>query len=57
MEHVVSLQVLFLMFTTNHGVISSVEAHPGMSDHNVIITDVNLQTKSAKTKRIWFHGV
>ena len=42
--------IMDLMFTTNHGLISSVEVHPGMSDHNVIITDVNLQTKSAKTK-------
>jgi hypothetical protein len=42
--------IIDLMFTTNPGLISSVEVHPGMSDHNVIITDVNLQTKSAKTK-------
>jgi hypothetical protein len=42
--------IIDLMLTTNHGLISSVEVHPGMSDHNVIITDVNLQTKSAKTK-------
>ena len=38
------------MFTSNHGLISSVDVHPGMSDHNFIITDVNHQTKSAKTK-------
>lgn len=38
------------MFTTNPGLISSVEVHPGMSDHNVIITDVNLKAKSAKKK-------
>lgn len=42
--------ILDLMFTTNPGLISSVEVHPGMSDHNVIITDVNLKAKSAKKK-------
>ena len=42
--------ILDLIFTTNHGLISSVEVHPGMSDHNVIITDVNLKAKSAKKK-------
>ena len=38
------------MFTTNPGLISSIEVHSGMSDHNVIITDVNLKAKSAKKK-------
>ena len=33
--------ILDLMFTTNPGLISSVEVHPDMSDHNAIITDVN----------------
>jgi hypothetical protein len=27
--------IIDLMFTTNPGLISSVEVHPGMSDHNV----------------------
>ena len=33
--------ILDLIFTTNPGLISSVEVHPDMSDHNAIITDVN----------------
>jgi len=40
--------ILDLMFTTNPRLISSIEVHPGMSDHNVIITNVNLKAKSAK---------
>jgi hypothetical protein len=40
--------IIDLMFTTNPGLISSVEVHPGMSDHNVIINPSLYVVVSAK---------
>jgi hypothetical protein len=33
--------IMDLMSTTNHGLISSVEVHLGMSDHNVICDGID----------------
>lgn len=36
--------------TTNPSLISNTEVHPGMSDHEIVIADIDLKAKTAKKK-------
>ena len=36
---------LDLVFITNMNMVNNVKVHPGMSDHNCVITDINLKVK------------
>ena len=42
--------ILDLLMTTNPSLISNTEVHPGMSDHQIVIADVDLKAKTAKKK-------
>lgn len=42
--------ILDLLFTTNPALVEYIEIHPGMSDHNTVITDVNLRARTVKKK-------
>ena len=49
-EQTRSGNILDLVFTTNPGLIDKIEIHPGMSDHQVVITDINTRAKVCKKK-------
>lgn len=36
------------MFTNNPGLVEKTEIHPGMSDHNVVVADINIKAKTCK---------
>ena len=36
---------LYIVFITNMNMVNNVKVHPGMSDHNCVITDINLKVK------------
>jgi hypothetical protein len=36
------------MFTNDPWLVEKTEIHPGMSDHNVVITDINIKAKICK---------
>ena len=40
--------VLDLVFVTNINLVNNVKVYPGMSDHNCIITDINLKVKHCR---------
>ena len=40
--------VLDLLFVTNMNLVNNVKVYPGMSDHNCIITDINLKVKHCR---------
>ena len=42
--------ILDLLMTTNPSLISNTEVHPGMSDHEIVIADIDLKAKTAKKK-------
>ncbi|KAL3872636.1 hypothetical protein ACJMK2_035851 [Sinanodonta woodiana] len=42
--------ILDHLFTTNPALVHNIEIHPGMSDHGVIITDINIKAKKSKKK-------
>jgi hypothetical protein len=42
--------ILDLLFTTNPALVEHIEIHPGMSDHNIVITDVNLRARTVMKK-------
>ena len=42
--------VLDLVFTTNENIITSCETVPGMSDHQAVVTNINLKAKLTKQK-------
>ena len=41
---------LDLLMTTNPGLVSNIEVHPGMSDHQVVITNTDMKAKTSKKK-------
>ncbi|KAL3854785.1 hypothetical protein ACJMK2_014034 [Sinanodonta woodiana] len=47
--------ILDLIFTTNPALVHNIEIHPGMSDHGVIIADINLKAKISKKKQREVH--
>ena len=40
--------VLDLVFVTNMNLVNNIKVYPGMSDHNCIITDINLKVKHCR---------
>ena len=43
--------ILDLLFTTNPALVEHIEIHPGMSDHNIVITDVNLRARTVRVTK------
>ncbi|CAG2231580.1 unnamed protein product [Mytilus edulis] len=42
--------ILDLLMTTNPGLVSNIEVHPGMSDHQVVIANIDMKAKTSKKK-------
>ena len=42
-----------LLMTTNPGLVSNIEVHPGMSDHQVVIVNVDMKAKHQKRNPDW----
>ncbi|CAG2222416.1 unnamed protein product [Mytilus edulis] len=40
--------ILDLLMTTNPGLVSNIEVHPGMSDHQVVIANIDMKAKTSK---------
>ena len=38
--------ILDLIFTNNPGLIERTQTQPGMSDHEIVITDINIKAKT-----------
>jgi hemerythrin-like domain-containing protein len=41
--------ILDLVLTTNPSIIENISVEDGMSDHKIVITDINIKTKPKKT--------
>ncbi|CAG2236269.1 unnamed protein product [Mytilus edulis] len=42
-----------LLMTTNPGLVSNIEVHPGMSDHQVVIANIDMKAKHQKRNPDW----